>query len=209
LRCSLLAVPHGPGSPTHEAIRALLQRPDLRARLVRHAYARCRSASDASDFVHEAITRVLEGRYPWSPAACPELIDHLGSVINTLVWNRATSAAAARERALTPEHVHGMADDAPSPEERLLERETALEVAARAERWMRALRERLQGDEAGLAVLDLFESGVTDPGDQAREASRPRAEIDRARRRIGYHAEAVKRTETLAEPPPSTRKGPP
>jgi hypothetical protein len=202
-------VPHGPGSPTYEAIRALLQRPDLRARLVRHAYARCRSASDANDFVQEAITRVLEGRYPWSPAACPELVDHLGSVVNTLVWNRSTSAAAARERPLLPDHVDGRADRAPTQEERLLERETALDVAARAERRMRDLRERVRGDEVALAVLDLFERGVTDPGDQAREAGRPRAEIDRARRRIGYHAEAVKRAETLPEAPPSTREGVP
>jgi hypothetical protein len=155
--------------------------------------------SDANDFVQEAIKRVLEGRYPWSKATCPELVDHLGSVVNTLVSNRATSAAARRERPLEPGHVEVLADGAPTVEEATAEHEAELDLEARAERRMRALRVRIRGDEVALVVLDLFERGVTDAGDQAEAAGRPRAEIDRARRRIGYHAQAVKHAEQNAE----------
>jgi hypothetical protein len=185
----------GPGSPTHEAIRALLERRDLRARLMRHAYARTRSVTDAKDFVQEAIKKVLEGKYPWRPEKCPELVDHLGSVINSLVWNRTTSAARARERPLPPEHAERMVDGAPNPEQALIEREEARALSLRVQRWMLALRERLHGDDIALRVLDLFEQGVESAGDQAEAAQRSREDIDKARRRIGYHAGATMRVE--------------
>jgi hypothetical protein len=52
-------VPDGAESPTNEAIRALLVVPRLRARLIRHAYARCGSVTDAQDIVQEAMKKVL------------------------------------------------------------------------------------------------------------------------------------------------------
>jgi hypothetical protein len=66
--CSLRLVAEDPGSPTYGAIHALVDGSDLRARLLRHAYARCRSVSDTKDFFHVEPTgggdAVIQERTP-------------------------------------------------------------------------------------------------------------------------------------------------
>lgn len=185
-------MPDGAESPTYEAIRALLVVPGLRARLIRHAYARCGSVTNAQDIVQEAIKKVLEGSAPWREK---ELIDHLGSVINTVAWNRANSAAAKREGLYRPEHAERIVDGAPNPEQALIEREEARELALLVQRCLAALRMRLQGDDVALIVLDCFEHGVESADEQAETSSKSRDEIDKARRRLGYSAEIVMRAE--------------
>jgi DNA-directed RNA polymerase specialized sigma24 family protein len=197
--CTLRRVADDEVSSTHEAIRLLFEDQSMRARLMRHAYARCHSVTDAKDIVQEAIKKVLEGASPWRREKCPLLIDHLGSVINTVAWNQSQSAAARHETEYDPALWDRVVDGAPNPEQILVEREAERAQTRLVERCLAALRMALHGDNVALAVVDLFEQGVESAQEQAEAAGIARDEIDKARRRVGYHADIVIRAERGGE----------
>jgi DNA-directed RNA polymerase specialized sigma24 family protein len=197
--CMLSRVADDRVSSTHEAIRLFFEDQPIRARLMRHAYARCHSVTDAKDIVQEAIKKVLEGASPWRREKCPLFIDHLGTVINTVAWNKSQTAAVRHEVEYDPVLAARIVDGAPNPEQVLVEGEAERAQTRLVVRCLIALRMALQGDDIALTVVDLFEQGVEGAQEQAEAAGKPRDEIDKARRRVAYRADLVIRAERAGE----------
>jgi len=136
---------------------------------------------DAEDLANEAITRVFSPDYKaWDPATEPDLLRHLGSVVNGLISNRSRTAreelagdALGEDGAAPRREVHRTEGGASWADGRIFATEILERVATAVE-----------GDKLVSKVFWLEVEGVAEPKDQASRLSRPIRDIYNARRRL-------------------------
>jgi hypothetical protein len=189
-----------------KAARELLASDErLRKKIFVFAYKRTHELNAAKELVHEAMIRVIDPeRSPWDPTAQPNLLRHVGSVMNSLVANQ----RRADQRHPTVSHDPALdrrIDDAPSPEARLLEVEDRTETMAQLRFWMVELRARLEGDALALGKIALLYEGIDGGDEQAARLGCTRDDVYRANERIAYHVNLVKRAGH--KPPPHDTRG--
>jgi DNA-directed RNA polymerase specialized sigma24 family protein len=196
----------GGGVDGAKAARELLASDErLRKKIFAFAYDRTKELNAAKDLAHEAIVRVIDPeRSPWDPAAQPKLLNHVGSVMNSLVANRRRGEMRHPFVRHEPERDRRV-DGAPSPEARLLEVEDHSETMAQLRFWMDELRARLEGDALALGKIALLYEGVDDADAQAARLGCARRDVYRANERIAYHVNLVKRAGH--KPPPHDTRG--
>jgi hypothetical protein len=85
-----------PRSPLQVATRQVLAHPNIRARLLALAIARTPFRASADALVRDAFAQLFDGKSPWNPAQGPDLVEHLGNVVNSLAWD-ATHGAGTEE----------------------------------------------------------------------------------------------------------------
>jgi len=164
--------------------------PDVIKRLTVFAMKRLGSRgslADAEDLAGQAIRQFIDPEYAsWDREKEPDLLTHLGSILNGVLNNSLRRKAVEVERPLeTPEAGRVAADD-PTAQRRIIAREDA----ARA---IRLLSERIKKDDLVESVLLLELDGIDRPSEQATQLDRPIAEVYKARRRLADHREAVRR----------------
>jgi DNA-directed RNA polymerase specialized sigma24 family protein len=142
---------------------------ELHSRLVDFADHRCgkRAEAQARDLAQAAITRVYSYESKWDPAKEPDLLRFLMSVVNSLLANERTSAAARTTRSVsspkTGREASKVADARPLPDEQLA-------GADLLSRRMTLLHERCAGDADVLRMLELLAAGLESPAEM-REAT--------------------------------------
>ncbi len=162
----------------------------LRKKLFLYAYRLTQNLPDAKELAQDGMTAAIDPqRSPWDPDRQPNLLLHIGSVMNSLVAN---GRRAAGRHPFTPydPHKDERADPAPTPEEQLLN----AEVLAEFDRRLEELRARLTGDGLALGVLDLHCESVDAAAEQASRLGCDVMDVYRARERLTYHAKQVKET---------------
>jgi hypothetical protein len=164
--------------------------PDVIRRLTVFAMKRLGSRgslADAEDLAGQAIRQFLDPDYAsWNPEEEPDLLRHLGSILNGVLNNSLRRKALGVERPLDTPEASRVAVEDPSAQRRVIARE-------QAGRAIRLLSERIVGDDLVESVFLLELDGIDIPSEQAIELDRPVAEIYKARRRLGAHREAVRR----------------
>jgi DNA-directed RNA polymerase specialized sigma24 family protein len=171
----------------------------LRKKIVVYAYRLTKNLADAKDLAHEAMSKAVDPEAsPWDPEKQPKLLDHIGSIVNSLVANRRRGDGRHPSEAFDPD-MHRLRDPQPTQLDALL----AAEGVARYRIWMDLLRERLRGDRIALGKIDLMYEGVDDAGQQADRLNCTVDDIYAANRRITYHAELVKREAPEGKSPSS------
>src|SRR5260370_36736643 len=129
------------------------------------------SLTDAEELAIEAIKQFLDPEYAsWNPEAEPDLLRHLGSILNDGLNNSVRRKALELERPLDTPEANRVAGDDPSAQRRMIAREEA----ARA---IRLLSERIVGKELVENVLILELDGIDSASEQAKQLDRPVAEI--------------------------------
>ena len=84
--------------------------PEIYAALYAFALYRSRSKVDAKDLAQRAIARVYAYDSKWDPQKEPLLLKYLMSVVNTLLSNERTSAAAQRNVSMSLEGARASAE---------------------------------------------------------------------------------------------------
>jgi hypothetical protein len=171
------------------AARELLDRDErLRRKTFAHAYSLTRNVADAKELAQEAITRAIDpSQAPWDPDTQPNLLLHLGSLMNSAVANRRRGEqrhpfiryVAAKDMRV---------DTAPTAEERIVHEDDI----SRLERWMQELRGALAGDDVALGKIDLVYRGIDDAASQAEALGCSLDDVYRANKRIAYHVSRIK-----------------
>jgi hypothetical protein len=193
--CKLRAVGEALLETTRRALEQLAQdKPAMKA-LVAIALKRSESVADAEEFVSEAIARLYAGSVARDAVRHPDLVRQLGSIVNGLARNKATSAAVRHEAPPDSERTRRTRDGAPTAEEVIVAHDAGRETAELLARRMAALRERLAEIPLALELLVWFERGTTTPEELVGATGRGIEDVRRALRRIYYHAEAVVRGE--------------
>ncbi len=117
--------------------------PNVFARLTLFAMKRLGSRgslADAEDLAGEAIGRFIDPEYAaWKPEVEPDLLKHLGSILNGILNNRLRSKALEVERPLDTPGASRLASEEPSAERRMVADQDA-------DRALRLLSERMVGD---------------------------------------------------------------
>lgn len=198
--------PMGGGIDGAAAARELLASDErLRKKIFLFAYGKTKELNAAKDLAHEAMIRVIDPeRSPWDPAAQPSLLNHAGSVMNSLVASQRRGERRHPFVSHDPK-LDRRVDGAPSPEARLLEVEDYAETMAQLRFWMDELRARLEGDALALGKIALVYEGIDDADEQAERLGCTRRDVYRANERIAYHANLVKRAGH--KPPPRDTRG--
>ncbi len=170
----------------------------LRKRIVAYAYKVTRNLAEAKDLAQEAMMRAIDpDRSPWDPAKQPDLFLHIGSIINTIIWDRRRAEERHPVDAVdTNDVLH------PDPQPRALELMQRGEENARYEYWLELLVDRLASDTVALDVLRLTDDGIDGAAAQAADLHRTVEEIYAANRRIAYHIERVKKEAPDGRPSP-------
>jgi hypothetical protein len=185
-----------------KAAIALLERePRLRKKIFAHAYSLTRNLEDAKDLSQAAIAKAIDPEdSPWDPDKQPNLLFHVGSLMNTAAFNRHRGEARHRTVRYEPSKDHTV-DPEPTPEERI---EHAEEMA-RLQGWLDKLLVRLAGDTVALGKIELMREGIDDAAEQAARLHCSVEDIYRASERIAYHASIVKRAAAKEPDPPRAR----
>lgn len=145
------------------------------------------SLADAEDLAAQAIRQFLDPDYAsWNAEEEPDLLRHLGSILNGVLNNWLRRKALEVERPLDAPEANRLGSDDPSAQRRIIAREEA----ARA---IRLLSERIVGNELVENVFILELDGIEGASEQAKQLDRPVGEIYKARRLLGTHREAVRR----------------
>jgi DNA-directed RNA polymerase specialized sigma24 family protein len=79
-------------------------------------YLRGRFKAYARDISQTAMEKVWSGDHDWDMERVPDLAAHLRTVVNTLAWNKMTSAAESRQARDGEGAIAHAHDSAPSPE---------------------------------------------------------------------------------------------
>jgi DNA-directed RNA polymerase specialized sigma24 family protein len=164
-------------------------------RLTAFAFKRLRnsgqraSVQDAQDIACEAIRRVFDPKYKdWDPAAEPNVVQHLASVVNGLVSNRRrTKRELLLVDAPGATGVAEPVDESAAADDKVL----ASEILDRA-------TARIESDRVATDVLLLELEGVSKPSDQAHRLKLSVSAVNNARRRLENHF-AVVRSELQQE----------
>jgi DNA-directed RNA polymerase specialized sigma24 family protein len=173
-----------------KAAKDLLGRDErLRKKVFVHAYSLTRNLEDAKDLAQTGIAKVIDPEdSPWDPDKQPNLLLHVGSVMNGLARN--TNRGHARHPTVAYEPARDpRPDGAPTPEEQFAHAEDL----ARLQGWLDKLLVRLAGDSIALGKIDLMRDGIDDAAEQAKRLRCSVEDIYRANERIAYHASIVKR----------------
>lgn len=144
---------------------------------------------DAEDLATEAITRVFAPNYKaWDPAVEPDLLRHLGSVVNGFISNMSRTAReepdedpAGAERAAPRHDAHPAAGGASWVDGKILATEVLERIAAAVE-----------PDKLVSKLFWLEVEGVGKPIDQATRLALPIRDIYNARRRLDAKLAATK-----------------
>ena len=176
-----------------EAAKTLLKEDErLRKKIVAHAYTLTRNVQAAKELAQEGIVKAIDPEdSPWDPEKQPSLLNHIGSLMNSMAWNRRRGEERHPATVYKPQK-----DQRPDPAPMALERMTDAEDVARYEDWLDRLRERLAGDTLALDKIRLVYEGIEDASVQAERLHCSVQEIYRANERIAYHAELVKKEAT-------------
>jgi DNA-directed RNA polymerase specialized sigma24 family protein len=174
-----------------EAARRLLEADaTLPRKILVRAYGLAGNLPDAKDLAQEGMTAALDpAASPWDPERQPDLLLHIGSVMNSLTANRRRGFARHPFVPFDPDD-HERPDPAPDPEQRLLDAEERAELGRQVD----LLRERLAADALALGTLELLTEGVYAAAEQAARLAHLGCEVKdiyRARERIAYHARHV------------------
>ncbi len=184
-------------------VRALLDAQDwsdLHARLYAFALARCASRTkaqvevraQAKDLVQEAIARVYAAESKWDPDAEPNLQRYLMSVINGLLSNERSRAAAKRNVSLSKEAPRGGKCSEAVADARALPEEVVVKTDLFARR-LALLEERLAGDADARRLLELMVSGMDSPADLRKATKWSANDLMATRRRMLRSAALVAR----------------
>ncbi len=166
---------------------------NLRKRIVALAYKVTGSRTEMRDLAQEAMARAIDpARSPWDPAKQPDLFLHIGSIVNTIIFNRRRAAGRHPEDAIEPEDDKHPGPVLPDRRPSVLQGMVREEDNARYEFWLEILTERLASDAPALDVHRLVCEGLEKPSQQAAKLKRPIEEIYAANRRLAYHIERVK-----------------
>jgi hypothetical protein len=161
----------------------------LRKKIYKHAFSLTGSLADATDLSQEAMTRVIDPNgSPWEASEQPNLLLHVGSVMNSLAANRRRAHRRHPGTNYDPE-----ADTRVDPEPMADERIARAEDLARLQRLMDQLLVRLKGDDVALGKIDLLYDEIDDAGDQAARLGCTVNDIYLANDRIAYQVALVKR----------------
>jgi hypothetical protein len=184
------------------AAKELLGRDErLRKKIFLHAYSLTRNVHDAKELAQTGIAKVIDpDDSPWDEEAQPNLLLHVGSVMNGLASNKNRGDGRHPVVALDPGKDRRV-DPGPTPEERIDHGEDI----ARMQGWLDRLIVRLQGDEIALGKIELMREGIDDATEQAARLGCSVKEIYRANERIAYHASIVKRATRKASESPESR----
>jgi DNA-directed RNA polymerase specialized sigma24 family protein len=159
----------------------------LRKKLFAHAYSLTRNEEDANDLGQQAMARVIDpDDSPWDPDKQPNLLLYMGSLMNGIMSNR----RRGERRHPTSSYESASYESEPEPaaaEPSGLERIERAEEAARMQRRVDLLRQRLTGDTLALAKIDLMVQGIDEVAEQAALLKCTVADVYAANRRIAYH----------------------
>lgn len=144
---------------------------------------------DAEDLANEAITRVFSPDYKaWDPATEPDLLRHLGSVVNGLISNMSRTAreelggdVLGEEGTAPRRDAHRTAGVASWVDGKIYATEILERIATEVE-----------GDKLASKVFWLEVEGVPEPKNQAARLGRPIRDIYNARRRLEAKLAMVK-----------------
>jgi hypothetical protein len=173
--------------------KELLERDErLRKKIFLHAYSLTRNVADANELAQDGIARAIDpAASPWDPDEQPDLLLHVGSLMNSAMANR---RRGEQRHPFSPYEVEEdlRVDPAPTAEDRLVQEDDI----SRLERQMHDLRARLAGDDLALAKIDLMYAHpeIDDAASQAAKLGCSVTEIRRANERIAYHAERIRRS---------------
>lgn len=157
-------------------------------RLLVLARARLRTDSleRAKEVVQEALTRIWDPAYKdWNPTEQPDLLEHLGSVVNGIIRNIHASPVERGTRVHEPDVVDKIAESVRPGHARLDERVHAREV-------MSMLLKRTENQARVFEVLLLMSEGIDKASVQAQKLGCPVTEVYKARRRLTEHVEALR-----------------
>jgi DNA-directed RNA polymerase specialized sigma24 family protein len=177
-------------------IEALLQAQDWSAihlRLVAYTRRRLRgnSIETSKEIVQEALTRLWDSNYTaWNPVEQPDLVRHLGSVVNGLIRNHHSSAA---ERTTVSTFSTNGVPEAPleGPARHRVDGDVDRTIEGR--RVVDRLLTHLADKEKILTdLLMLFSTGTDKAADQAVELGIPVAVVYSARRRFDAELKVVR-----------------
>ena len=130
---------------------------------------------DAESLALEAITRVLDGRRCWDPAAEPDFLRYLKSVVPSILWD--LQKAAEKEK-LEPgsDEVEGSVEalpfSGPAPDEEMELEDTKNRMLA-----------AFEDSNDQLVLLCLFE-GITKPSEIAEETKLSVKDVNRIKQKI-------------------------
>jgi DNA-directed RNA polymerase specialized sigma24 family protein len=171
----------------------------LYARLVKYAFYKTKSESDAKDLAQSALQRVIDPEWEaWNPETHPDLARYLMSIVNRLVANRrqgkrvhveiamSSEAKASRREQNVARKAAKVASDEPTPD-------VAIDQADRRARALATLRQKLEDGEDRVAfeVLGQVQEGVDDVKEMAVALGRSVAEVKRAYERLLHHGRQV------------------
>jgi len=174
-------------------IRHLLEKQDwgdLYARLLDFATHRCKPDALAKDVTQEAITRVFAYDSNWDPTKEPDLLRYLMSVVNSLLANERTSAAAKRTDSMSRKRPLAAAEAVGDPQ--AFSETKAVENDLLTRR-MTLLTERLVGDAKATTMVELMVQGVDSPTEIRRLTGWTADEVMATRRRMLRAAALVAR----------------
>jgi DNA-directed RNA polymerase specialized sigma24 family protein len=167
----------------------------LRRKILRHAYSLTGNLDEAKDLAQQAIARAIDpDGSPWDPDAQPNLVLHVGSLMNSAASNQRRARVRHPTTTYDPA-LHDGADPATDPEERVAQAEDV----ARLERLLDRLLVQLAGDAVALGKIQLMRAGVDDAEEQARALRCDVKDIYRANERIRYHVALVKASDRAGE----------
>jgi DNA-directed RNA polymerase specialized sigma24 family protein len=167
------------------AAAAIRRDPGLYKRLFGYVLSRLGDVSRAEDVTGDVVAIALEGkRYPWDGET--PILDHLGSIANTLIANSTRKASTRRERLKRDE-------DDPDPDQRDSRPSPSSFVAAETQEDRRvAMAAELVGhfeakkDEVVVGSLRLSEEGEHSAERQATLLGCTVKDIYRARERVRH-----------------------
>ena len=145
------------------------------------------SLADAEDLAAEAIRRLIDSDFAeWDREREPDLLRHLGSIVNGLLSNEMRAARTKVENSLSDPAVSRSAEQTPAPE-------NGSDDSDESRRVLSLLEARIAGDELAKKILVLEEQGITKAAAQAAHLKKSTAIVYKARRRLARHRKAVER----------------
>jgi hypothetical protein len=130
--------------------------------------------SDAEELAQEALRRFLDPNYAgWDRSVEPDLLRHLGSIVNGLVSNRVQRAK--RRQDVTLDNADLVAHE--NSDSRLVAADHVRHLVLR-------IRAALEDDPQAERVFELMLDGVDRPAEQATELGIPASDLYKIRRRL-------------------------